>query len=278
MAEISAALVKELRDITNLGMMDCKKALTEAAGDKEKALKILKERGLAVAAKRADREATEGVISITGNGAKAYMIKVGCETDFVAKNADFTKLVETIASKYEKEGDALLASPDFKNLVAEATAKTGEKIVAEEAVTFTATNGFVETYLHTNKKVGVLAEFSCAAGLKDKAEVKELGRDIVMQIAAMAPVALSDKEIGEDVKKEQKEIFLKQMADSGKPADVLEKIVLGKLSKHFADLCLLDMPFVKDGKVKIKDLIARVAKQAGGDIQIVRFKRLQIGK
>lgn len=278
MAEISAALVKELRDLTNLGMMDCKKALTEAAGDKEKALKILKERGLAVAAKRADREATEGVISITGGGAKAYMIKVGCETDFVAKNADFTKLVETIASKYEKEGDALLGSPDFKNLVAEATAKTGEKIVADEAVTFAAANGFVETYLHTNKKVGVLAEFSCAAGLKDKAEVKELGRDIVMQIAAMAPVALSDKDIGEDVKKEQKEIFMKQMADSGKPADVLEKIVMGKLSKHFADLCLLDMPFVKDGKVKIKDLIARVAKQAGGDIQIVRFKRMQIGK
>ncbi len=278
MAEISAQLVKELREITNLGMMECKKALTEANGDKEQALKILKERGLAVVAKRADREATEGIIAVKNHGSKASMIKIGCETDFVARNSDFEKLVETVSERYDKEGDALFTAPDFADLVAGATAKTGEKIEIKEGASFTAANGFVEHYLHTNKKVAVLAEIACAAGVKDKAEVKELARDLVMQIAAMAPVALSDAEIGEDVKKDQKEIFLKQMADSGKPADVLEKIVAGKLSKHFADLCLLDMPFVKDGKVKIKELIARVAKQAGGDVKIVRFRRLQIGK
>jgi elongation factor Ts len=278
MTEINAAVVKELREMTNLGMMECKKALVEANGDKEKALKILKEKGLAVAEKRSDRDALDGVISILQNGAKTTMIKVSCETDFVGKTDNFINLVKTLSSEYDKQGDAFLTSNSLKEIIAGGSAQTGEKLELKEAITYEAKQGFIESYLHTNKRVGVLIEIACDASLVSKPEVKELGKDLTMQIAALSPLALSPDDISDEIKNEQREIFKVQMNDSGKPADVVAKIIEGKLGKHLSDLCLVEMPFVKDGKLKVKDLVAQVAKKVGGEIKLVRFKRMQIGK
>lgn len=278
MTEISPALVKELREETGLGLMDIKKALIEAGGNKEKALNTLKEKGLAVAQKRSDRDAKDGLIQIVGDGSKKAMLKVSSETDFVAKTDDFQKLVDESAAKYLAQGDAFLGSAEAKDMVMAATAKTGEKIEIKDAVCFATGAGFVESYLHTNRKVGVLVEMKCAADVAAKAEVKELAKDLAMHVAAMAPIALSPSEISEADKEEKKALFIKQMEGSGKPADVIEKIVMGKLSKELADLCLVEMPFVKDPKVKVADLVAKVGKAAGGELAIARFKRMQIGK
>ncbi len=278
MTEISAAVVKELREITNLGMMECKKALIEAGGDQEKALKILKEKGLAVADKRADRDALEGIINIEQKGSKVVMIKVSCETDFVAKTENFLKLVTQLTNEFSTKGEAFLASAELKEILAGSSAQTGEKLELKEAVAYEAKAGVIESYLHTNKRVGVLIEIACSPNVVSSPELKELGKDLTMQIAALAPLALSPDDISDDIKNEQREIFKTQMTDSGKPADVLAKIIDGKLAKHLADLCLLEMPFVKDNKIKVKDLVAQVAKKAGGDIKLVRFKRVQIGK
>lgn len=278
MSDISPALVKELREITGLGLMDIKKALTEAGGDKEKALQTLKEKGLAVALKRSDRDAKDGLVAIVGDSKKMAVVKVSSETDFVAKTDDFSQLVASVAQNFLAKGEAFLTSSEAKDLVMAATAKTGEKIEIKDSACFAAAGGFVESYLHTNRKVGVLVELKCSAEVAAKPEVKELAKDLAMHVAAMAPIALSPAEVSDADKEEQKALFIKQMEGSDKPKEVVEKIILGKLSKHLADMCLLEMPFVKDPKIKVADLVAKIGKAAGGDLSVTRFKRVQIGK
>lgn len=278
MADISTELVKELRELTGLGLMDIKKALTEAGGDKEKALNSLKEKGLAVAIKRADRDAREGLIAMAGTPSRMAMVKVSCETDFVAKTDDFKKLVSVASEGYMKEGEAFLTSASTKELVTATIGKTGEKVEIKDAVCFAPAEGFVEKYLHSNSKVGVLVELKCPTTAATKPQIAELAKDLSMHIAAMAPIALSPADVSDADKEEQKALFIKQMADSGKPPEVLEKIVAGKLAKHLADLCLLEMPFVKDPKIKVGDLVKKVGKEAGVDLSVARFKRMQIGK
>ena len=278
MAEITASLVKELREITNLGMMACKKALVEAGGDKEQAIKLLKEQGLAVAAKRSEREANEGAIFISSETHKASMLSVCCETDFVAKNETFSSLVSTLAEKFIEKGEAWIGSDDLNELTTQATTKIGENIRVAQGVVFEVSEGMIGSYLHANKKVGVLVELGCSSKRAGEAKLRDVAKDIAMQIAAMNPLAVSSDEIDEKTKAEQKEVFVKQMAYSGKEATILEKIATGKLNKYFSELCLLDMPFVKDGKLKIKDLLKQVSKDLGEEVSIRRFKRFQIGK
>lgn len=277
MANFSAKDVKELRDITNIGMMDCKKALVEADGDKDKALKILKEKGLKVAAKRADKDASEGVVAIKAEGSKGAVIKLSCETDFVARNENFVELKNTLLAGYFEKGQAFLEEESTKTLITETTGKTGEKIELNDSAFYTTENGLIESYLHGNEKVGVLIELACDNSVASKEEVTLLAKDLCMQIAAMKPIAVSSDEVDEATKIEQKELFLKQMESDPKPDNIKEKIVEGKLNKYFTEICLLDMEFVKEAKVKIKDLLARVSKSVGSDITVKQFARMEIG-
>jgi len=278
MANISAKDVKNLRDVTGIGMMDCKNALEAASGDFDKALKILKEKGMAVAAKRAERETSEGIILIENRINEAFMIKIGCETDFVAKNEDFRASAQEIFSDYIKKPDSYIDSEEQTSRILAVTAKTGEKISLVELAHYIPSSGYIQHYLHSNAKVGVLVEFTCNEKTKADESFIETAKDTAMQIAAMNPLAVRPEEISEEIKKEQKEIFMKQMADSGKPADILEKIVMGKLNKQLSEMCLMEMVFVKDNKLKIKDIISSVSKKTGDKIEIQRFTRMQIGK
>ena len=278
MSNISAALVNELRKATNIGMMDCKKALVEAEGDKDKALKILKEKGMMVANKRAGKETNEGRIHAEATDRKGYMIQVVCETDFVAKGDNFTNLVQELASGYKNEGESFLSSQKTTDLINEVGGKCGEKISVKNHSTLTNDNGLVFSYLHSNQKVGVLVSINANDNSKKSDDLVEFGKDITMQIAAMSPLALSIDNITESDREEQKEIFLKQMEDDKKPLEIKEKIIKGKLSKHFSEQCLLEMEFVKDSKLKIIDLQKKYQKKLADDsIEIINFKRFQIG-
>jgi elongation factor Ts len=277
MSNFTAADVKELREITGIGMMDCKKALSDSNGDKDEALKLLKEKGLAVAAKRAGRETKEGVILIENKGDAAYIIKVGSETDFVAKADDFQNLTKTIMQKFIENGESYIGSEEQQNLITEVSGKTGEKVQLSDAIMYKTDKGYIESYIHSNNKVGVLVEITCPLEVKDNEELRTFSKDVSMQIAAMNPFAITQDEISDEIKAEQKEIIMNQMEDSGKPKDILEKIVQGKLDKHFKDLCLLDMAFVKDSKMTIKELLKKTSDSVKAEISITKFVRLQIG-
>lgn len=278
MANITAADIKELRERSGIGMLDCKNALIEANGDKEAAIKILKDKGMVVAAERAGREAKEGLILVQNKGNVAYMIKVGCETDFVAKNSDFITLCDSFMSAYVEKGDTYLASPEFVAIISDASARIGEKIVVSDAVTEKIDNGFTHTYLHFNKKVGVIIKVECDAAIKSNPKTIEFANDVALQVAAMSPIALTQDDVPQNIRDEQRANFVTQMADSGKPADIVAKIVDGKVNKHFSELCLMDMAFVKENKISIKDLQAQVSKEVGSPLKIVKFVKLAIGE
>ena len=275
---VDAKAVKELREITNIGMMKCKEALIEAGGDKEEALKILKEKGLAVAAKRADRTANEGQIFLSIDDNKGYMASVCCETDFVAKSEGFLSLVSEVGNKFKEKGKDYIDSTELKNNLVEMTAKIGEKIEIQETAILESESGVLQSYLHSNGKVGVLVEIICKKGELDNEKILAFGKDVAMQIAAMRPIAVTEKEIALEQIEDQRAIFKSQMADSNKPADILSKIIDGKIKKYFSEFCLMDMDFIKDGKLKIKDLVANLSKDLGSDVVIKSFKRFQIGK
>ena len=280
MSEIKAIDVKELRDITNIGMMECKKALTKAKGDKKKAIVILKEKGLEIAEKRLGKEAKEGIVflEIRDNEKKGYLVKVCCETDFVAKNNEFNKIVKEIAQGYIEGGDPFLKGNALKDILNKGISKTGEKIIVSEAICLEQSNGFIASYLHSNKKVGVVVsiEVDQQAIKEEESKLKEFGKGIAMQIAAMSPIALREEEISDQKKQEQKEIFLKQMEQDQKPDHIKEKIVEGKLKKFFSENCLLEMSFVKNPKLTIKNLENSLSKELKTKISIRSYKRFEI--
>ena len=277
MANITAQDVKELREITGIGMMECKNALVVSEGDKEKALKILKEKGLAMAAKKADRNANEGRIVIKNDNKTGYMLSVCCETDFVAKNKIFESFCQEVITKYVSQSDSFLNSNEMKEMTHQATASLGEKIEITQATVLKGDDSYIGSYLHGNHKIGVLLEITASQDNFKNEHFQTMAKDICMQIAAMNPIAIRQEEIDKNVLEEQKEIFMKQMAESGKPKEIIEKIVKGKLGKFFSEQCLLEMEFVKEAKLKVKEFIARTAKETGSEIQIKSFQRFQIG-
>ena len=276
MSQIKASDVMQLREITNIGMMKCKEALVEANGDQKEALRILKEKGLATAAKRADRSTNEGIIFIQSDCKNGYMLSLCCETDFVAKGEVFSQLVKTISKEYTSKGTDYIESKELKEKLIEATSKSGEKIeIKEHCHICAAENGYISHYIHSNQKIGVLVELETQS--KDNEKVESLAKDIAMQIAAMNPIAIRPEEIEKNVIDEQRLIFKQQMSDTNKPENILDKIIEGKLNKYFSEICLLDMNFVKDNSIKIKELIAKIQKSIGSTITIKQFKRFQIG-
>jgi len=275
--QIAASLVKELRNETNLGMMECKKALVETDGDKDKAVRILRERGMVFAGKRADRVAKEGRVasSIYDNGKSGVMIELDCETDFVAKNENFQAFVAELV-EHAKGIDGELAE-SAKDMVIAKIAEIGENIIARRNVKFTVEgNGTVAGYIHLGGKVGVLLEVGCEkAETTENDAFKEAVKDVTLHIAAANPQFLNREDVAEDVVATEREIFAKQV--EGKPENIIDKIVTGKLEKYYSQIVLVEQGFVKDPDQSVADMLAACGKAVGDTLTIRRFVRYQVG-
>lgn len=272
MAQITAALVKELREITGAGMMDCKKALVECEGDKDKAIDYLREKGIAKAAKKAGRIASEGVVAaaVTADGKTACIVEINSETDFVAKNENFQNLVKKIAEHIvackPADMDALNASQMDGKIVAdvmtEAVASIGEKLSLRRFEVYTTEDGQLATYIHMGGKIGVIVELSGG----DEA----LGKDVAMQIAAAKPQCIGRADVDQEALAHEREVLRKQALEEGKPEKIVEKMVDGRINKYYKEVCLVEQEFVKDSDKTIKDILAGV--------EVRRFARFEMGE
>ncbi len=275
MAKITAADVNKLRKMTGAGMMDCKNALVEAEGDFEKAVEILRKKGQKVAAKRADRESTEGVVVAKINDDKTHgvLISLNCETDFVAKNEDFIKLANQfgdIALNYNTKEEFLKAPFDDKISVeeklVEQTGVIGEKLEIGDFQTLDA--AYLDSYIHSNKKIGTLVGFNKAVE-----GIEEIAHDVAMQVAAMAPIALDENSVPQEIVQKELEIAMEQLKNEGKPEHMLEKIAQGKLKKFFKENTLVNQAFIKDNKKTVADYV----KSLDPELKVTGFKRVALG-
>lgn len=286
---ITASQVKELRDRTNAGMMECKGALKETDGDIEAAIKFLRERGSIKAAKKADREAKEGLITaqLSADGKSGILLELNCETDFVAKNDNFgsylSDVATAVAASDAKDLDGALAVSLGDLTVADATKakviELGENLQFSRFDRFDVSGaGAIASYIHMGGKVGVLLEVGCEKEETPSQEgFKDLVKDITLHIAAAAPAGLNRGDIPDDLVQAEKNLFLKQMEGSGKPPEILEKIIEGKLGKFYSEKCLLDQGFVKDPDVSISGLLEAKGKELGDTLTINRFTRFAVG-
>lgn len=284
---ITASQVKELRDKTGAGMMDCKKALNDAEGDFDKAVDILRKKGAAVAAKRAERSANEGLIKtkVFDNGTKALMLQVNCETDFVAKSDDFLNftdfVADTVLEKSPKDVDTLMnESLNGKSVEDElngVTAKIGEKIKVSRFVVEELDNGLIVDYVHHGSKLGVLL---LAENVKDdhKDELSATLRDIAMQVAAMKPSYAKREDVPEDVVNHELEIYKETAKQEGKPEHILDKIAQGKLNKFYLENCLTEQEFVKDNTKVVGDLIKEFNQKNSAEVSLLRFQRFHVSE
>jgi elongation factor Ts len=276
MADITAAAVAKLREMTNAGMMDCKKALTEANGDLDKAVDILRKKGAATATNKGGREAREGVVAqyIAPGGRLGVLVEVNCQTDFVARNEMFKAFADDVAKR-------LAADPktDFEADRVGMVAKIRENIqIPRHARMEVSGNGMVAAYIHTGAKVGVLVEVGAGKEATVGAEdFKQLVKDITLQIAAGHPFAVTRDQVPADVVAKEKEIAAEQVKN--KPPQAVTKIVEGKLEKFYQTYCLVDQGFVKkNSEISVKEHVGSVAKQLGDEITIRRFVRFQVGE
>ena len=264
---ITAAMVKDLRDRTGAGMMDCKKALSECGGDEEKAIAWLREKGLSKAAKKAGRETSEGLITVvmSEDGKAAGMSELKCETDFVAKNEEFIAFAAGLAKlAMEKKTESTEELPAEATDLSELIGKIGENMqTGRLAFLALSGEGVIGSYVHSNNKLGVIVELSGAA-------TPELAKDIAMQVAATNPACVTPEQLPAETLAQEKEIYLNQAKEEGKPAQIAEKIVEGRIRKYYQEVCLREQAFIKDDKKTIKDLL-------GKNADIVRFYRFAIG-
>lgn len=279
MADITVAAINDLRQRTNAGMMDCKKALIETNGDMDAAIKILREKGLAIQVKRADKESKEGVIKAlaSADGKTIGMAEVNTETDFVAKTDNFKKFADAVTQQVlagvEDVGAVL------KDELMTIVSQTGENVKIRRTARYVLSGcGQVASYIHMGGKVGVLVEVGC-----DKAETAaseafaELVHDLTLQIAAGAPRWLIPEEVPATVIEAEKDIYRNQLAEQKKPANIIENILKGKIQKFYSDVCLIHQPFVKEPKQSVSDVVKACEKATGDAIKIKRFVRFQLG-
>ncbi len=292
MAEISAAIVKELRERTGAGMMDCKKALGETGGDLEKAIEYLREKGLAAAAKKAGRIAAEGIVNayVAADKKIGVLVEVNCETDFVAKNPDFQQFVQDTAMAIANQAPAdtnVLVNLKLANgnTVAESitglVAKIGENMNVRRFARFEVKeNGLIDSYIHMGGKIGVLLE--CGFSKKETAtnpEFLALVKDLAMQVAAAKPEYIRREEVPAEVLEQEKAIYKAQAMNEGKPEAIAEKIMIGRLDKFYKEVCILEQLFIKDTDKTITKLIQELnAKLGGENITINRFTRFEKGE
>jgi len=288
MANITGEMIKDLRERTGAGMMDCKKALTEAEGDIEVAIDWLRKKGLSAAAKKSGRVAAEGVVSlfVDDNGKKATVCEVNSETDFVSQNENFVNFSANVTAHIHKHEisalDELNASSvegaNFADFLSVTISKIGENIVVRRFATISAgDNGIIVSYTHGNGKIGVLVAADCDSP-KTAEHVKAILKDIAMHTAAMNPPYLDDSEISQADIDREIEVAKAQLEKEGKPAAMWEKIMPGKISKFKKDSCLAEQPFVKNDKLSVKEALSASAKEVGGTANLVRFVRFQVGE
>lgn len=286
---ISTADIKQLRDATGVGILDCKKALQETDGDFDQAIELLRKKGLASAAKKTDREANDGLVNaqISQDGKVGAMVEVNCETDFVARTDDFQNFVSTLVRQVEEgpqldSAEALLAAPyidDTNKTVQEeltaSIAKLGENIVVNQVTRFELEGeGLLDSYIHIGGRVGVLVD---VAGDTGSDEFGELVHDLALQIAAAAPQYIAEQDIAPETIEAEKNIFRAQLAEENKPDNIKERIIEGKLKKWYSEVVLLNQEFVKDSDLTIKQLLDKKSKKLGTEIEVRRFARFELG-
>ena len=286
----TAADVKNLREMTGVGMLDCKKALAETDGDMDKAVELLREKGLAAAQKKAGRIAAEGMAYAAVVDGIGVIVEVNAETDLVAKNAQFIEFVKDVCYVVGKWGpvdmDTLMTLPYRKTgmtvqqALQDKIMVIGENIKIRRFVRYDS--GVSVAYNHMNGRIGVLLNMEVSAGLEENEKVQELGKDLAMQIAAMNPAYLDKSDVSQDTLDKEKEIQLAMMANdpkmAAKPEKVKEGIVMGKLGKYYEENCLMQQAFVKENKVSVEKHVAAVAKEVGGEIKIKGFYRFERGE
>lgn len=287
---ITASIVKELRDKTNAGMMDCKKVLTETNGDLEASIKLLRERGIMKAGTKADRAATEGIITARVNqgATSGFLLEVNCETDFVSRNDNFQSFVAEIASKLADsdahDQPAALAlthgESSMENFVKEKVVELGENLQLRKYVRFDAApGGYIATYIHLGGKVGVLIEVNAThEATSAKPGFQELVKDLNLHIAASAPKGLSRDDIPSDIVETEKDIFRVRLLEQGKPENIIENILKGQLAKFYAESCFLEQGFVKDPDITVNQLLELKGKDLGDTLTVTRFIRFGLGE
>ena len=298
--EISASMVKELRERTGAGIMDCKRALGEYNGDLEKAVEYLREKGLASAAKKAGRVAADGMVGsfVQANLTNGALVEVNCETDFVAKTDDFKAFALELAEHITKNAPQSVSADEegakapylleqaFKDqqtvaeYVNQMVAKTGEKVSVRRFAHFqTDENGFVQDYNHMNGKIGVLIELALnRSDLKTSEELLTLAKDLAMQVAAAKPEYLRRQDVPAAVIEAEKKIYVAQAMNEGKPQAIAEKITMGRINKLYKEICLEEQIFIKDNQQTVAALLAEIGKKIGAEIKIVRFARFEKGE
>lgn len=286
---VNAQLVKELRELTGSGMMDCKKALSETNGDLKKAIDLLRERGLASAAKKAGRIAAEGVVSsyVSNDFSKGTLLELNCETDFVAMNPAFVNLskeiaeicsenvcdnvseIENLSYKFNTE------FPTVKHAIVGMVSKLGENISLRRVVNYSSNDGVVNTYIHGDGKIGVIIELK--SEIKND-EVIKVAKDLCMQIVAANPLFLDADSVDEDVISKERKILTTQALNEGKPEQVVQKMVDGRIKKYLQEICLTEQSFVKDPDLTVKQFIQNKSKEIGSNIEVIRFTRFEKGE
>ncbi len=288
MAEITPQMVKELRDKTGAGMGDCKNALVEANGDLQSAVEILRRKGAASAAKRAEREAKEGIVVtiVSPDHKKAAIVEINCETDFVARNENFVNyaniIVETLLNSEVSSIDELMNckydGDTIQGIHNEILAKFQENIQIRRFETI-RTDGFISDYVHAGSKLGVLVVFEFDKQIGSVTdEAKQSFRDIAMQVAAMNPMYVDRGSVGSDILQKELAIYTELAINEGKKPEIAERIARGKLEKFFQEHCLLEQTFIKDGNLSVKEYIGNVEKSLGIQIKIRQFRRYYLGE
>lgn len=289
MAQVTAALVKELRERSGAGMMDCKKALSENDGDLEAAIDWLRAKGLASAGKKQSRVAAEGLVALKAEGTKATAVEVNSETDFVARNEQFQGLVGDIAAVALEAGDDVdainaAAYPGSSKTVAETLTDTiatiGENMNIRRAKTVEVENGLVASYVHGAVADG-MGKIAVLVGLKSDAGadvLAGLGKQLAMHIAAANPASLSEDDLDPEMVEREKQVQMDKARESGKPEAIIEKMIVGRMRKYLEEVVLMHQTFVIDGESKISSVISAAAKEAGTSIELVEFVRMEVGE
>lgn len=277
--------VKTLREMTNCGMMDCKKALTETDGDMDKAVEFLREKGLATAAKKAGRIAAEGLVNASVFGNVGVVVEINTETDFVAKNADFQNFVSSVAECIAKTNPADVEA--LKNTKLNDTQTVGEALTEKIATIgenmnlrrFERYEGVNEAYVHGGGRIGVLVNFKLGDDAKaEEPAFKAAAKDIAMQIAAVMPRYVKEDEVPAEVVEKEKEILKAQALNEGKPEAIVEKMVGGRIKKFYKEVCLVDQPYIKDGDMSVAQFLKNIGNEIGTTVDVVKFARLEKGE
>ena len=283
-ATVTPQLVKELRDKTGAGMADCKKALDETGGNLQEAIEFLRKRGAASAAKRADRSANEGIVTAktSDDGMTAVIVEVNCETDFVARNAEFVDFVDQIANTLLQERpedgqevwDQNIGTKTLRDLYNEILAKFSEKIELRRSERMKS-DGFIADYVHTGSRLAVLLEVD-TPNLGERS--RQLVRDIAMQVAALNPMFANRSDVDESTIEKEKEIYRAQAEQEGKKPEIAERIAQGRMEKFYQENCLVDQTFVKDATKTVSDVLREISADAGKEVKIRGFRRYMLGE